>query len=144
MRRPRYPLYVFAASIVISYLLLPQGIMTGFYSLLSATFMVVFSLSVTCIVRNSVEQARTANHSHSGISLAAAVLGISAFHACGVSVCGYGLGFLMLSAALPAVALGAFSAYGVVIITISIAVQLIVMYRMRCFRASVSRFLRRR
>ena len=136
-RKPRYPLFVFLATLLFGYLILHQAVTSGIYSVLGAIFLVIFSLSITCIIRSAVEQARTLHHGHSGITIAAGVLGISAFHVCGNAVCGYGLSFLLLSAALPAAALGTFGSLSILIIIISIALQVFAISRMKCYRNSL-------
>ena len=130
---------VFLLAMLASYFLIPHKVFYGFGYILAITFMLTFSLSVTCIVRNIKEKillARTYKRSVAHIILIA--LGLSALQVCGVGapVCGATVGLGVLSVIFPGVFIDFLGDYHLVIIIVSILLQLVSLYFMACFKLS--------
>jgi hypothetical protein len=128
---------VFLLALFGSYFLIPHKVFYGFGYVLAIAFMLAFSLSVTCIIRNIKEKillARTYKRSVAHIILIA--LGLSALQVCGVGapVCGATVGLGVLSIVFPGVFIDFLGDYHLAIIIFSILLQLVSLYFMGCFR----------
>jgi len=127
---------IFVISVIVSYFLLPDFIFMGWLSLLAVLFMLIFSVSMTCMVRGIKDTlANTKKTSTSVLSLISMLFGFSAFHACtiGAPLCvTAGLGLLVV--ALPGFMVDVLSTYGVIIIVVSMVIQILVLYWMGCLR----------
>ena len=128
---------VFAAVFALSYFLVPQKIFYRWYTLLGIAFMAMFALTITCIVRNIKERVMLKRTSGGSIlSMIAVAVGFAALEVCGVGapVCGATIGLGIFSTLLPGVTLGFFEKYGVYIVITTIALQMISLYFMNCFK----------
>ncbi len=130
---------VFLLALFGSYFLIPHKVFYGLGYALAITFMLAFSLSVTCIIRNIKEKillARTYKRSVVHIILIA--LGLSAFQVCGVGapVCGATVGLGVLSVIFPGVFIDFLGDYYLVVIIVSVLLQLVSLYFMGCFKLS--------
>ncbi len=132
---------VFFISIIISYLLIPQAMFHNWYDiLLSILFMILFSATITCVIRNIKERVSMAKTStESLISVIAVAIGIASMQVCLASapVCGAAVGFGLLAMVLPTFALKFLSEYGTVLLIFSIIIQGISLYYMDCFKEMV-------
>lgn len=127
---------VFGISLLISYFLLPSRVFYGIFTLLAVAFMVLFSLSVSCIVRNIKEKAKSLKSQGGSIlSLIASIFGISAFQVCtvGAPVCGATLGTSILSLFFPSFFVGVMKNFAIPFIFVSIIFQFFALYIMKCF-----------
>ncbi len=126
----------FVVSLFVSYILIPPTVFNGVYSLVAVTFMVAFSLSIMCIVRNVKEKVLLARtYKSSLIGIIATALGISALQVCGVGapVCGASIGLGVLSAIFPGFFVNFLEGYSIWILAATILLQVASLYFMKCF-----------
>ncbi len=120
-----------------SYFLIPSKVFYGFGYVLAITFMIAFSLSITCIIRNIKEKIMLAKtYKRSVFHIILIGLGLSAFQVCGIGapVCGATVGLGVLSVIFPGVFIDFLGDYHGAIIIISILLQIISLYYMGCFK----------
>jgi len=124
--------------LVLSYFLVPEKVFYRFYNLLALLFIVVFSLSFTCLIRSLKDRINKSKKQKKGsiFGILFGVIGLSALHTCtiGAPVCGASIGMAFASAFFPAVAFDFMSDYAVIIVMISIILQIISLYQMKCFK----------
>ena len=135
--KSRYCIAVFAFSMLLSYFLIPRHAFYSWYIALAFLFMVLFSLTLTCIVRNIKERIVLAKtYKSSLVGIIAIGLGLGALQVCGFGapVCGAAVGFGVLSFIFPAAFEHVFSEYAVHMLVLSIAFQFIALYFMNCFK----------
>ncbi len=128
--------FAFFLFLLISYFLTPKRVFYGWFSILAIIFMVVFSLTLTCLARNIKEKVIIAKTYKSSIlGIIATVLGLSVLQVCGIGapICGASLGAGVISLFFPSFALGFFEEYSLYILIISIVLQIISLYFMKCF-----------
>jgi len=128
---------VFLAAAVVGYFLIPPTVFYGWYILLGAAFIIAFALTTMCIVRNVKERAVLKKAAGGSIVGAiAAAIGLAALEMCGIGapVCGATLGLGVLSALIPSFAMGFFESYGAWIAAGTIALQLVALHFMNCFK----------
>ncbi len=132
---------VFLLSFIGSYYLIPENVFHSGNRLIAMIFMLVFALSVTCIIRNTKERVLLAKtYKTSIVSIIATAIGISALQVCGMgSMCVVGAGVGILSVFLPGFALNYLEAHGVIILYFSITLQLIALYFLKCFSVEVEK-----
>jgi len=127
---------IFVVSMFVSFFILPSFIFMGWLVVLAVVFMLVFSLSMACMIRSIKDMFSNARRTgRSLLSIISMLLGFSAFHACtiGAPVCASaGIGLLLTL--LPSFMLGVLSSYSILIIVVSIFLQLFVLSRMGCLR----------
>ncbi len=137
MMQSRYCQAVFVLAFIISYFLIPSTSFQGHHAIIAVVFMIVFSLSAACIVRNIKEKINAAKHAHKPlISIIAAVIGLSAMQFCGVGapICTASASIGIVSLFIPNVIMHFISEYSIFVIATSIFIQLFVLYRMNCFK----------
>ncbi|MCD6414979.1 MAG: hypothetical protein J7L23_05135 [Candidatus Diapherotrites archaeon] len=130
---------VFIISLILSYFLIPKTVFTGIYYVLAAVFMLVFAISITCIIRNLKERLMLARtYEGSTLSIIAVVLGLSALQVCGVGapICGATVGLGIVSVIFPGFFVDFLTDYSVYMILFSIILQLVALYFMNCFKKS--------
>ncbi len=132
---------VFALSVALMWFISPKRIFYKYYAILGWTFIITSSLVLTCFIRNIKERVVTARSQGSsllGILLIA--IGLVAMNVCtvGAPICGASVAVGILSLILPGVAMGFFEKYAVAIIASSIALQLVALYYMKCFKKVLS------
>jgi len=128
---------VFIISLIGAYLLVPKRIFYGLYTILGIVYMVVFALTLTCIIRNIKEKVLLAKtYKNSIIGILASALGIAALQVCGIGapVCGTTIGASILSVIFPSFFLSFLSNYAVLIVLGSIVIQVTGLYFMNCFK----------
>lgn len=133
----RFCKIVFVLSFVGSFFLIPAKVFSQFYIILAVAFMFSFSLVVACLVRSIKDRVVSLrNHKHSALGIIAAVLGLSAFQVCGVGVpvCTASIGMWLLYSIFPPFFVTFLTQYSILIIAISILLQLISLYFMKCFK----------
>ena len=101
--------------------------------------MVVFSITLACVVRTVRDEIKIARkYTHSILGLIAIVIGLSALQVCGVGgVCVAGVGYAIVSLIFPGIFLNFLSAYSLWIIVFSIISQLAVLYFMKCYKNKI-------
>ena len=120
-----------------SYFLIPKTLFHGYLSLLAVLFMFSVSLTFTCLVRNTKERVLLAKtYKSSIIGLLATALGVSALQVCGIGapVCGASVGLSIVSLIFPSVVVGFMDQYAVYLILVSIIVQILSLYYLKCFK----------
>ena len=137
--KSKYCIITFVLALFLSYFLIPKTVFYGLYILLAGLFMISFSLSITCIVRNIKEKVLVAKtYKSSVIGLVAAALGLAALQVCGVGApfCGAAVGLGILSSFLPTAFIDIMSDFAVEFIVVSIFFQLLALYLMNCFKCA--------
>ena len=135
--KSKYCVIIFAMAFIISYFLVPEKIFYEWYTLLGIAFMIAFSLSLTCIVRNVKERIMlTKTYESSVASIIATAVGLTALQACGIGapVCGSMVGLGFLSIFFPTVFNNFLYDYGLYVVLFSISIQFIALYFMKCFK----------
>lgn len=138
MFRSRYCQVAFLVSTIISLLIIPKSVFSTLLgAALGVLFIIIFSLNVTCFVRNVKEKillSRT--YKSSFLGGLGAVIGLGAAQMCGINagICtasvGVGLSFL-----LPSMVMAFISEYSLIILSVSIVLQLVALYFMNCFKS---------
>ena len=135
--KSKYCLAVFIISLILSYFLIPKTVFYKWYIILAATFMVLFSLTITCMVRNIKEKVMLAKtYKNSIVGIIAIALGLSALQVCGVGApfCGAAVGLGLFSSIFPAAFMDVMAKYAASFIAFSIVLQLFALYFMNCFK----------
>jgi len=128
---------VFVFALGMSYFLLPPRVLHSRHAWLAIIFMIVFSFSLACIVRNIKEKVvLSRTYKTSALSLVLSVLGFSAFQVCGIGapVCGLSAGAGVLAIFFPGFVLSFLSNNSIFIVIFSIVVQVFALYFMNCFK----------
>lgn len=133
---------VFAAALAAAYFLVPDTFFSREHVVLVSVFMLLFALTATCVarvVRERVRAARLAKQSFFGI--VATVLGFSALHVCGVAApaCGSIASVGLAAAIFPGLLLY-IRLHGTLLLSLSIALQLVSLYLLGCFRNLRAKF----
>ena len=133
--KSRYCKIVFLVSLILSSFLIPDSVFYGYYVFLAFAFMIVFSLTIMCLVKVFKENLK--NTKISGIGGITAIIGVFALQVCGVGApaCGASLGFGILSV-LGVSSISFLSSIAIYIVLVSIIVQFISLYYMNCFKTS--------
>lgn len=128
---------IFILSLIAGYFLVPEKVFYRWYTLLAIIFIIVFALTITCLIRNIKERFKDAkSQGKSLVGIISMVLGISALQVCGVGapICGATVGAGIVSLIFPSFALGFLEKYSLWIIVFSIIFQLISLYFMKCYQ----------
>lgn len=136
-----YCQFVFAASLVLGYFVVPKKIFYGYDTILGILFILSFALVMTCLVRQTKERVKIARtYSGAIIGIIATAIGLTALEACGIGapVCGAMVGVGILSVILPVSAVDIIGRYAVLILIGSVTIQLIALYFMNCFKKTLS------
>ncbi len=139
--KSNYCKLVFTISLIISYFLIPNKVFHGIHNITAILFMIVFSLTITCMTYNIKERIKLARtYKNSILSIIATAIGLSALQVCGVGapVCTATIGAGILALIFPVTFVEFLSDYSILIISISILFQLIALYFMNCFKTSFS------
>ena len=132
---------VFLLSLILSYFLVPKHLVGFWWNLIVIIFMLVFSLNMTCMVRNIKERIKVAKTTtNSVISLIASGLGIMALQVCGTSgyICSAGILMGVFSSVLPHFLLDFLEEYSLYIILATILFLIISLRNMKCFKKIAS------
>lgn len=135
--KSHYCKVVFLLSLILSYFLVPRHLVGFWWNLIVIIFMLVFSLNMTCMVRNIKERIKTAKTTtNSVINLIASGLGILALQVCGTSgyFCSASILMGVFSSVLPHFLLDFLKEYSVYIILATILFQVISLRNMKCFK----------
>jgi len=127
---------VFVLALLISFFLLPEGVFSGTHKYIAVLFMLTFSFSAACIVRNiknKIVLSRT--YKTSVISAILSVLGFSAFQVCGINaaVCTASVSAGFVATIFPGFLFNFLKDYGHLVIWFSVILQIIALYMMKCF-----------
>ena len=135
--KSKYCKIVFLLSLILSYFLVPKHLVGFWWNLIVIVFILVFSLNMTCMVRNIKERIKVAKTAtHSVINLIASGLGIMALQVCGTSgyFCSASILIGVFSSVLPHFLLDFLKEYSLYIILMTILFQLISLRNMKCFK----------
>ena len=136
-----YCQFVFVASSILGYFVVPKKIFYGYDTILGILFILSFALVMTCLVRQTKERVKIARtYSGAIIGIIATAIGLTALEACGIGapVCGAMVGVGILSVILPVSAVDIIGRYAVLILIGSVTIQLIALYFMNCFKKTLS------
>ncbi len=128
--------FVFVVAGGVAYFLVPNTLFSREHILLVALFILLFATTAVCVVhamRERIAAAATAQQSLFGII--ASVLGFSALHVCGAAApaCGTIASVGLAAAFFPGVLLF-IRLHGTLLLWLSIALQLVSLYFLGCFR----------
>ena len=127
---------LFILLLVFGYFLTPQHIFLGNYKYLAYVFIVLFAILNYCIVK-TIYRNYIYNKKQKGFTkgVIASILGVSALQVCGLSAyaCSTSIGFTILATFLPHTFLNFLQNYSVEIISISILIQFITIWHLKCF-----------
>jgi len=132
---------VFLLSLILSYFLIPKHLVGFWWNLIVIIFMLLFSLNMTCMVRNIKERIKEAKTTtNSVIGLIASGLGIMALQVCGTSgyLCSTSILMGVFSSILPHFMLNFLEEYALYIILATILFLIISLRNMKCFKKITS------
>ena len=135
--KSHYCKIIFIIIFFLSYFLIPKKLFHSWWILVAILFMFLFSLVITCIVRNVKEKVILAKtYKSSLIGVLATAIGLSALQVCGVGapVCGATIGAGFLSALFPGIFMRFLDNFAIYILIASILLQIISLYFMNCFK----------
>ena len=133
-------LIIFFLGLILGYLIIPKTIFSGFWTLIRITYIILFSIVITCIVRVIKERIINMKQTGAGIiSIIAAALGLGAMQVCGVGapICGATIGVGIISIFFPSISLNFLSHYSLLIIFISMVLEIIAIYYMGCLKKCI-------
>jgi len=136
--KSHYCKFVLLIALIGVYFLTPKKIFYGpYYTLLGILFIIMTSLTLTCFVRTIKDRVLSAKAS--GVSLLgilSIVFGFGALQACtvGAPVCGATIGGGVIALIFPGFAFNLMEKYSLWIILISIILQILALYFMKCFK----------
>ncbi len=137
LKKSFYCWVIFGVMLLISYFMVPMTVWHSYYSIIGISFIFIFSLTITCLVRDIKERAKEIKNygARSALNLLFGIIGLSAIQTCaiGSSVCGASIGIAIISSLFPTIAINFLITYSVPIITISMILQIISLWQMRCF-----------
>lgn len=127
---------LFVLLLVFGYFLTPKHIFLGNYKYLAYIFIVLFAILNYCILK-TIYRNYVYNKKQKGFTkgVIASILGVSALQVCGLSAyaCSTSIGFTILATFLPHTFLNFLQNYSVEIISISILIQFITIWHLKCF-----------
>ncbi|MGC9200726.1 MAG: hypothetical protein ACP5F8_02065 [Candidatus Aenigmatarchaeota archaeon] len=127
---------VFITLFLISYFLIPKSVFNGIYLPISVVYMILFALTMTCIVRNIKERIIIARkYQKSLVGLIASIIGLTSLQFCGVgsSACTITVGYGIISIIFPSFIVDFMEKYAFQTLIFSIILQIISLYLMKCF-----------
>ncbi len=127
---------IFVGSLVLGFFLVPKDVLEGPYKLIAIVFVLIFSLTMACVVRSLKEKVIASQKTgDSMMAVVASVVGISALQVCGLGVpaCGASAGVGIVSLIFPGFVFAYLKEYSVFILVVSIFIQLYSLHRMKCF-----------
>lgn len=136
--RSHYCKIVFVIFAFLVLMFTPRKIFYSYYIILGVAFVLVTSLTATCFVRNVKERILSAKASGASVvGIISVVFGFGALQACtiGAPVCGVSLGAGIAALVFPGVAFGFAEKYGIWIVIVSIVIQVVALYYMKCFKS---------
>ncbi|PKM91812.1 hypothetical protein CVU82_01230 [Candidatus Falkowbacteria bacterium HGW-Falkowbacteria-1] len=140
--KSKYCLISFALVSILAYFLVPKKIFYGYYSIIAVIFIIVFSLTLTCMIRSIKDKAEVRKRQRTGsiIGFIFSIIGLSALHICtiGAPVCGASIGAAIISVFFPALALDFLNDYALTVVVISILIQIFALYQMKCFKKVIN------
>ena len=127
---------VAAVSFSLAYILLPVSAFTQAEAVLASAYLLLFSSSTACLVRNLKGRVMAARSMGGSVAyVVSGSLGFTALQACGGSAptCASGLGVGVLSLVLPQYAVQVSQEYGSILLVVSIVFQAAALLHMGCF-----------
>lgn len=126
---------VFLISFFGSYFLIPKNVFYGEVKFVAILYMFIFSLTITCIVRNIKERVMLARtYKTSILGIIASAIGLSALQVCGTSgICVAASTGGLASILLPEIFKHFIEEYGVELLYFSIIIQMFAIFIMKCF-----------
>lgn len=132
--RSTYCLLVFIAALGVGYVLIPPNAIHQGYDLTIGIFVVLFALTITCMVRTIKERIRNSSHKGSVLGLISSVVGLTALQVCGIGgpMCGASVGMGVVSVFLPGYVIHTLRLYTHELLILSVMMQLASLHYMRC------------
>ncbi len=130
---------VFIISLVITSFIVPKRVFHSYYTIIGILFILITAILMTCFIRGMKEKVNSAKaNGASFIGILGIIFGFGALQACtiGAPVCGASIGGGILALLFPGFALGLLEKYSIWIIIISIFIQILALYFMRCLNIS--------
>ncbi len=120
--------------------LLPKTLFHGFIAIPALLYVILFSLNITCLIRQTKERSK-ATPKNSVVSFIATIVGITTLSTCGISapMCGATLGMGLFSTITPHFILPLLFRYSAWFLIGAIGLQLYSLYRMQCLLAKHSK-----
>ena len=137
--KSHYCKFIFLIALIGVYFLTPKKIFyEPYYTLLGIFFIIMTSLTLTCFVRSIKDRVFSAKAN--GVSLLgilSIVFGFGALQACtvGAPVCGATIGGGVIALIFPGFAFNLIEKYSLWIVLISIFIQFLALYYMKCFKS---------
>ncbi len=126
---------VYLLALAASYFLTPRFLFFR-YTFLVSIFIILFSLNVTCVIYHIKERVKAARFYKRSIwGIVTSAIGLSVLQVCGIGtpMCGASIGLGVFSTLFPHVIFPFVQQYGPYLIVISIILQIISLYSMKCF-----------
>ena len=135
--KSHYCKFVLLIALIGVYFLTPKKIFYGpYYTLLGISFIIMTSLTLTCFVRSIKDRVLSAKASGASLlGILSIVFGFGALQACtiGAPICGATIGGGVIALIFPGFAFNLIKKYSLWIILISIFLQILALYFMKCF-----------
>lgn len=135
--KSNYCKITFLISLVLISFLTPKKIFYGFYSILGILFIVLTSITVTCLLRNVKERISSAKtNGATFMGILSVIFGFGALQVCtiGAPICGATIGAGVVALIFPGILFNFLEKYSIWIIVFSIIIQIISLYFMNCFK----------
>ena len=135
--KSNYCKFVFLISLIGVYFLVPKKVFYSYYTLIGITFIITTSLIITCLIRIIKENVLSAKASGASLlGILSIIFGFGALQACtiGAPVCGATIGGGILALIFPGFAFNLIEKYSIPIVLISVLIQLLTLYLMKCFK----------
>lgn len=135
--KSHYCQLVFLISLIGTYFLVPQKVFYGHYTWIGILFIITTALTITCLVRSIKERVLSAKAGGASLlGILSIIFGFGALQACtiGAPVCGATIGGGIVALIFPGFAFGLVEKYSVPIVLVSIFIQLLSLYLMKCFQ----------
>jgi len=135
--KSHYCQFVFAISLLVTYFLVPKRIFYSYYTWIGVFFIITTSLTITCLVRSIKEKIiSTKNSKLSLLGILSIILGFGALETCtiGAPVCGAAIGGGIIALIFPGFTFNFIEKYSIQVVLISLLIQLVNLYLMKCFK----------
>ena len=134
--KSKYCRLVFLISLILVFLLMPKKVFYGYYIILGTIFVLLTSITLTCLVRNIKDKIQSAkSNGASLIGILGIIFGFSALQVCtiGAPVCGATIGASIIALIFPGFAFKVLEDYSLIVVTLSLLIQIFALYYLKCF-----------
>ena len=130
---------VFITSLIAGYLLTPKQVFKGITAILATILIILMAFTISCVFRDVKEKvSQSLKLKRSLITTIATALGLATLRVCGITnpMCGASMSTSIIAMMFPQLALKVYQGYGNYILIISIFLQLLGLYFMKCFETT--------